>query len=52
MGSLFEEADIAADVLRKRPRFSEADLQLMFRQLQKRWQPNYTAAEVRDLFEL
>jgi hypothetical protein len=27
-------------------------MQLMLRQLQKRWQPNYTAAEVRDLFEL
>jgi hypothetical protein len=36
---LFEEADRAAEVLRKRPGFSEADLQLMFRHLQKRWHP-------------
>jgi len=52
MSNLFEEADLAADAMRKRPGFSEADLQPMFRQLQKRWHPNYTDAQVRDLFEV
>jgi hypothetical protein len=52
MGSLFEEADVAADAMRKRPGFSEADLQLMFRRLQKHWHPNYTPDQVRDLFEV
>jgi hypothetical protein len=52
MSNLFEEANVAADALRKRPGFSEADLQLMFRQLQRRWHPNYTPEQVRDLFEI
>jgi hypothetical protein len=38
--------------MRKRPGFSEADLQLMFRHLQKRWHPDYSDDEVRDLFEI
>jgi 3'-phosphoadenosine 5'-phosphosulfate (PAPS) 3'-phosphatase len=52
MDSLFEEADVAADAMRKRPGFSEADLKLMFRRLQKHWHPNYTDNQVRDLFEI
>jgi hypothetical protein len=48
MSNLFKQADI----LRKRPGFSEADLHLMFRQLQRRWHPNYTPEQVRDLFEI
>jgi hypothetical protein len=52
MSSLFEEADATADAMHKRPGFSEADLQLMFRRLQKRWHPTYTDNQVRDLFEL
>jgi hypothetical protein len=51
MSNLFEEADATADALR-RPGFSEADLQPMFRQLQKRWHPNYTDNQVSDLFEV
>ena len=41
-----------ADAMRKQPRFGEADFQPMFRQLQKRWRPNYSDDEVRDLFEV
>ena len=52
MSNLFEEADATADALRKRPGFSEANLQPMFRQLQKRWHPNYTDNQVSDLFEV
>jgi hypothetical protein len=52
MSNLFENADVAAHALRKRPGFSEADLQLMFRQLQRQWHPNYSPEQVRDLFEV
>jgi hypothetical protein len=53
MDSLFEKADAATtDAMRKQPRFSEADFQPMFRQLQKRGQPNYSDDEVPDLFEV
>jgi hypothetical protein len=52
MTGLFDEADRAADAMRKRPGFSEADLALVFRQLQKRWQPGLEDAEARELFEL
>jgi hypothetical protein len=47
MSSLFEEADATADAMRKRPGFSEADLRLMFRHLQKRWHPTYADNQVR-----
>jgi hypothetical protein len=50
MTSLFDEA--AAAAARWRPEFSDADLALMFRQLQKRRQPGLDDAEAHELFEL
>ena len=52
MASLFEEADLAADVLRKRPGFVPEDLQIMFRLAQRHHHPNYSDDQVAYLFDI
>jgi hypothetical protein len=52
MTSLFDEADYAADAMRKRLGFSEADLAPMFSALSRRSvTPGYKDEEIRDLFD-
>jgi hypothetical protein len=52
MSNLFEEADIAADILRRRPGFVPEDLRIMFRLLQLRYHPNYSDDEFSYVFQL
>jgi hypothetical protein len=40
MSNLFEEADVAADTLRKRPGFVPEDLPIMFRLAQRHHHPD------------
>jgi hypothetical protein len=50
--SLFEEADYAADILRKKRGFVAEDLRIMFRLAQRDHHPDYSGAEFEYLFDV
>jgi hypothetical protein len=52
MSNLFEEADVAADTLRKRPGFVPEDLPIMFRLAQRHHHPDYTDDQFSYLFDI
>ena len=52
MPGLFQEADIAAQALRRQPGFTKADLEIAFRKIQQTRHPEFSGESFRYAFEI